>query len=132
MITAHAGDHREEEGEGDELLDGVLEEADDHRQGEHRGQVHDHPGQTLADCEAGGREDTVLLGEAREVIHVLGGLLRNHIDHVVDRDHAEHRAVDVRDRDRQQVVAGDQPCHLLLVRLGLYAGGHLDGQVAAG
>ena len=64
------------------------------------------------------REDAVLLREAGEVVHVLRWLPRDHVDHVVDGDHAEHAAVDVGHRDREQVVARDELRDLLLVGVG--------------
>ena len=103
------------------LLDRVLEEPDDPRGQEAGREIHQHPGQALADRRARRAEDAVLVGEAREVVHVLRRFLGDHVDHVVDGDHAEHAAVDVDHRDREQVVAAHQRRDLLLVGLGAHA-----------
>jgi hypothetical protein len=76
-----------------------------------------------------GREDAVLLGEAREQVHVLGRLLVDHVDHVVDGDHAQHAALRVGHGDRQQVVARDQLSGLLLIGVGADAHGLRDHQL---
>ena len=52
---------------------------------------------------------------AAERLDVLFGLLLDHVDDVVERDHADHAIVVVDHRRRDQVVALELPRHLLLV-----------------
>src|ERR1035441_10847464 len=42
----------------------------------------------------------------------------NRLEHIVDRDHAQHPLLLVCDRDGGEVVIGHQPCHLLEGRVG--------------
>jgi hypothetical protein len=78
----------------------------------------------------GRAEDPVLLGQAGQVVHVLGGFLGDDVDHVVHGDHTQHAPVHVGDGYGQQVVAGHDLGDLLLVRVHLHAHGIGDHQVA--
>ena len=59
-----------------------------------------------------------LVAHADEAENVLGLLGFDHVDHVVEGDATEQLVVLVDDRDRGEVVSGDQPSDLLLVHIG--------------
>ena len=69
----------------------------------------------------GRSEDAVLLRKASEVVHVLGGLLGDDVDDVIDGDDTEHTTVYVGDRHGQQVVAGHDLGDFFLVGIGFDA-----------
>ena len=117
-VAAHAGDHGHEDGQRHHLLERALEQAHHPGRQEAGAEVREHPGQAPAHRQQRGREDAVLLGEPREQVHVLGRFLVDHVDHVVDGDHAEHAAFRVGHGNREQVVARDQLRGLLLVGVG--------------
>ena len=54
---------------------------------------------------------------AADLLDVLGGLLLHDVDDVVDGDDALHAALGVDDRDRHQVVVGEDLRHRLLVHV---------------
>jgi hypothetical protein len=108
----------------------TLEESHDPGGQEAGGEIHEHPRHALADRRRRRAEDAVLLREAREVIHVLGGLLGDDVDHVVHRDDAQHAVVDVHHRRGEQVVAAHDVGHLLLVGLGPHRHGLADHELA--
>jgi hypothetical protein len=66
----------------------------------------DHPGRV---------QDGLVAGRPTEALDVLGGLLPDDVDDVVDRDHPQQAMAAVDHRDGHQVVLGDEPGDLLLV-----------------
>ena len=96
----------------------ALEEADDARGQDRRRQVHEEPGEPPADGLRRRVEDRLVGGDAAEPVDVLGRLLVDDVDHVVDRDRAQEAVVPVDHRHREEVVPGDEPRDLLLVGVG--------------
>ena len=88
-------------GEADHLARGCVSKTSDHGAGAVKAvqRLRSIQGKSLADRDAGRREDAVLLGEAGQVVDVLGRFFGDDVDHVVDGDDAEHRAVDIGHRE---------------------------------
>ena len=59
-------------------------------------------------------------------VRVLGGFLDQRIEHVVDGDDAQHLLLRIDHRDRQQVVAADQPRDFLLVHQCIHCHRRID------
>ena len=116
-VAAHAGDHRHQGGERDQPRDRALELGDDEGAEQRGEQVDAQPGQA-AQAGLQRRDVGVVLADAAELEDVVLGLLVDHVDHVVDGDHAEQPAVAVDHRGGDQGVAAEGARHLLLVGLG--------------
>ena len=120
-VAALARDDRHQDRERHHLLELRLEQAD-HRGGEERGdQVDEQPGEAaLARCTRRCRK----LSSAPtppSALDILVGLLLDDVDDVVDGDHADQPVGLVDHRGRDQVVALEQPRHVLLVVRRLHA-----------
>src|SRR5690606_12913876 len=116
-IATHRGDDRHQDGKGDHLLDGGIEEPDHHRSQDRSTEVDQQPGGTAAD----GAPDIVrqfLLSHASHELHVFAGLFVDDIHHVIHGKHT-HQAVVVGDRDFDKVIALEDPCRFLLVLAGI-------------
>ena len=116
-VAAVAGDDGHEHGQGGRLGHGALEGA--HRQGRHEGgeQVHHQVGNPPLQRLAQGAEGPLLHPHAGQAVEVFGGLLGDHVQHVVGGDDAQQHPLLVHHRQRPQPVALDEAGHLLLVRL---------------
>ena len=68
------------------------------------------------------REHAVVAGDAGQAVDVLGRLVLDDVDDVVDGDDADELVLFVDDRDREQVVRRDQPRDFFLVGVGPHAG----------
>ena len=66
----------------------------------------------------GRREHAIVAGDAGQAIDVLGRLILDDVDDVVDRDDADQLVLLVDDRDREQVVRRDLARDFFLVRIG--------------
>jgi hypothetical protein len=114
-VAAHAGDDRHEHRERGDTIDGGLEQRD-HRGRQERGhQVDAQPGQALSQRFRRGREGTLIAGDTGEAINVLGRLVLDDVDDVVNGDDADELVLFIDDRDREQVVRRDLPRDFLLV-----------------
>ena len=79
-----------------------------------------HRQRTLESCaEEGARVGQIFTG-AGHLEDVLGGLLPDHVDDVVDLDDPDEAVLPVDHGQRDQVVAADDLSHFLLVGVGLH------------
>ncbi len=121
-VAPHAGDDRDERDQGDHLFQRHLEQphevAGDHPAEE----VGDQPRQAQpGDLERLVTVEQLLLAGAGHLVDVLGRLVAQNVDDVVDGDDAHQPVSIVHDRHRQQVVLLDHLGHLLLVDVGAHA-----------
>ena len=72
-------------------------------------------GRRLRSASNGRGLDPLVARHAGQAVEVLGRLVLQDVDHVVDRDDAGQLVLLVDDRNRQQVVGGHQPGRFLLV-----------------
>ena len=63
---------------------------------------------------------------AAELVRVFGGLFDQRVEHVVYGDDAKHLLLRVDHRNRQQIVAADQPRHFLLVHQRIHRHRRID------
>ena len=114
-IAAHAGDDRHQHGERHHVGDRGLELAD-HPGGQQRGsQIGEQPGKPALDDGPDRVRQLFVAADAAERRDVLGGLLLDHVDHVIDVDDADQALGLVHHRGGDQVVALEHARHLLLV-----------------
>ena len=73
-----------------------------------------HGSRLRSDSHAG-VNDALVARHAGQAVDVLGRLVLDDVDDVVDGDDADELVLLVDDRDRQQVVGGDLPRHFFLV-----------------
>ena len=116
-VAPHAGDDRHEDGERRHDADRALEELDDGGGDERRGEIDDEPRQPLAQRLDRRREDAVVARETGEPVDVLGRLVLDDVDDVVDGDDADQLVLLVDDRNRQQVVGRDLARDFLLIHV---------------
>ena len=74
-------------------------------------------GSRLRSDSAAGVNDALVAGHAGQAVDVLGRLVLDDVDDVVDGDDADQLVLLVDDRNRQQVVGRDLPRHFFLVHV---------------
>ena len=74
-------------------------------------------GSRLRSDSPGRRERALVAGDAGQPVDVLGRLVLDDVDDVVDRDDADQLVLFVDDRNGEQVVGGDLPRDFLLVHV---------------
>ncbi len=118
-IAAHAGNNRDEGNQGDNLLERGLEYPHQITGDDTAEEIGHQPGK----AQAGNLQRPVAVQQfffARPGHHVniFGRLLAHDIDYIVDGDDPLEFILLIDDRDRQQIVLGDNLRHLLLVGFG--------------
>ena len=101
----------------DTTLNRALEELDDRRGNERRDEIDEQPRQPLAKRFGRRRENAIVARNARQAVDVLGRLVLDDVDDVVDGNDADQLVLLVNDGDRQQVVGGDLARDFLLIRV---------------
>ena len=99
----------------------VSEQADDRGARNAVARLTSSHGNRLRSDSLAGVNTRSSAGDAGEPIDVLGRLVLDDVDHVVDGDDADQLVLFVNDRDREQVVGGHQPRDFFLIRVGAHA-----------
>ncbi len=120
-VPAHRHDDRNENRERDGRLERMAKERDDRRREQRRPEAREQPWQPAADRVDRAAVGAILGLDARQRVDVLGRLLANDVDDVVDGHDSDELVLLVDDRQRDQVVVGDEPRDLLLIRRRLHA-----------
>ena len=123
-VAAHAGYNRHDGGKRDNLGDGSVELCDDAGGQDRGGKIDDKPGKSGAYRVLYGAVDLLLLVDSTHPVDILGCLLVDDIDDVIDGDDTDHPSVLIDNRKRSVSVLGEEPGHGLLVQVGPY-GNHV-------
>src|SRR5690606_22523036 len=126
-VPAQTGNDGHEGRQDDDLLDRGGEHADNGRRDERGDEVDGQPRQTPAQRFARRREHAVVDRDAGHPVDVLGRLVLDDVDDVIDGDDADELVLEVDDRDGEQIVGGHLPGHFLLIEVharAVHIGGH--------
>ena len=117
-VAAHAGYDRHDGGKSNNLGDGSVELCDDAGGQDRGGKIDDKPGKSGADRVLHGAVDLLLLVDSAHPVDILGCLLVDDIDDVIDGDDTDHPSVLIDNRQRSISVFGEEPGHGLLIQIG--------------
>ena len=117
-VAAHAGDDRHEDRERRSRLPIVPSNSATTEAARNAvARLTMSHGSRLRSDSVGGVNTRSSLGDAGQPVDVLGRLVLDDVDDVVDRDDADQLVLLVDDRDREQVVGRDLPRDFFLVRV---------------
>ena len=121
-LTADVASHRQHNGQEERDLERLAEQAFEAVEQVNAEEAPDEgggePGKADPSATQHTRKVDLLRRSPRELEDVLGGLVADDVDDVVYRHDAHELVRGIDDRDREQVVAGDDLRHLLLIGLG--------------